>query len=130
MSAFAPVGLVQPQFSYGRSNLTIPYNELLHGRGPEAGGFSQDFNYFSLGSKTFGPGDSLDPHFHAGQHEVVVMVRGELLVTVGSANVTMRAGDKVVLEPGVIHGFLNRGAEWAEIAYLKFPPNSEDVTWV
>ena len=45
--------------------------------------------------------------------DYVTILRGEVVLVVGGTEVTLRAGDSVVQQPGVPHDWQNRSAERA-----------------
>src|SRR4051812_40543843 len=56
-------------------------------------------------------------HRHAKQEERIAIVRGELRIVVGDAGArTLRAGQEVILPPGVPHVWWNESGEEAEVA--------------
>jgi quercetin dioxygenase-like cupin family protein len=55
---------------------------------------------------------SLDTHA-TDTLDFVTILRGEVTLLVGGDEVTLRPGDSAVQQPGVLHDWQNRTAEWA-----------------
>jgi quercetin dioxygenase-like cupin family protein len=61
------------------------------------------------------PGAAAPLHFHPRQVERWTVVEGEAEFRVGREKRRARAGDRLVVEPGVAHAFANPGGEIAHI---------------
>ena len=86
--------------------------------------------YFSsdrlvLATSTLAPGQksSRDPG-HAGAHEVVYCVRGEITLEIGDGDgefLRLMAGDGALVREGVAHAVFNTGGETAEMVWCTAP---------
>src|SRR5918992_4619855 len=56
-----------------------------------------------------GPFEGASPHFHKEHVDVFFVLEGELEVLNGTETVRAGAGTSVVVPPGIVHGFDNRG---------------------
>ena len=63
----------------------------------------------TVGLATFGPGKSNAEHIHPNCEEVVYVLDGEVVHTLGEQRTTLRAGDLIVVPRGVPHRLLNAG---------------------
>ena len=58
---------------------------------------------------SYEPGKSVQRHAHEHTEQVMVVVDGEVDVTIGDETTTLRAGDVCVMNPGVEHELYSEG---------------------
>jgi transcriptional regulator with XRE-family HTH domain len=76
---------------------------------------------YSVIAPNEGSGDEL--YTHGGEEECVVVVTGRLRVTLESETFALGAGDSLLLDPGVPHGFLNPGSRPTTVIWAIAPPS-------
>ncbi|MGH3740896.1 MAG: helix-turn-helix domain-containing protein, partial [Micromonosporaceae bacterium] len=71
----------------------------------------------------FDPGGSTGPeqYSHSGTHEVVVVLRGEMVVELHQDRHVLRAGDSIDFDSSRPHRLLNDSAETAEVHWIVGP---------
>jgi mannose-6-phosphate isomerase-like protein (cupin superfamily) len=72
-----------------------------------------------------GPGEGPRLHRHPYE-EVFIVLEGESTFTVGAARVAARAGQVVIVRPGVAHAFVNSGA--GRLRQIDIHPSGSFVT--
>ena len=68
-----------------------------------------------------GSGEEL--YTHGGDEECVVVVTGRLRVTLESESFSLDAGDSLLLDPGLPHGFLNLASKPTTVIWAIAPPS-------
>jgi quercetin dioxygenase-like cupin family protein len=102
---------------------------LVKGERPEL-----DFLEFDVGPGFEGPG----PHYHEAHVDSFYVLEGELELQLGSETVRAGAGTFVLVPPGIVHAFTNRGPGRARflnvhapergfVDYLRARARGEDV---
>ncbi|HEY5812838.1 MAG TPA: cupin domain-containing protein [Terrimicrobiaceae bacterium] len=71
-----------------------------------------------------GPGQSTgeEPEAHKKSDQVMLLVSGELSAEIGGKRSRLKAGDVIIVPPGVKHKFSNRGQEPAVTFNVYSPP--------
>ena len=69
----------------------------------------------TVGRVTIKPGKSNPRHCHDTCEEVLYLLQGKLLHTIGEEKVEMCAGDTLVVPPGVMHNAFNTGEDEADM---------------
>lgn len=69
-----------------------------------------------------GSGSGAEPYTHPGEEECVVVLSGDLSVSVGSDSHSLAAGDSLLIDPQIEHGFHNPGAVDAVVLWVMTPP--------
>lgn len=62
------------------------------------------------------------PESHQGSEQVVLLIEGELSAEIGGKHFRMKAGDVVVIQPGMKHRFTNRGDQPVVTFNVYSPP--------
>jgi quercetin dioxygenase-like cupin family protein len=94
-------GSASPFHSWeGRQPLSLIPRVSLHASGGEQ---------VLLCRVRYEPGAHVPRHSHEQTEQVMLMLEGELEMTVGSRKRTIRAGDSVVVNPGVEHELWSEG---------------------
>jgi len=75
--------------------------------------WGNDYNQgvMSAAVETIMPGKKIPLHIHKNSEELIYILRGEGLETLGSTSSPVRKGDLVVVTPGTVHGLENTGNE-------------------
>jgi mannose-6-phosphate isomerase-like protein (cupin superfamily) len=63
-----------------------------------------------------------EPEAHKASDQVLLLVEGELSAEIAGARLRMKAGDVVIISPGIKHKFMNRGNEPAVTFSVYSPP--------
>jgi quercetin dioxygenase-like cupin family protein len=75
------------------------------------------------GLNAFEPGQQHEPHAHAGQDKLYLILEGAAIVTVGEETATLASGDVAFAPAGVVHAVRNPGpARLVVMAVLAPPP--------
>jgi len=75
---------------------------------------------------TLRPRESLRPHYHVEPtEEVCVVVRGQLTVNAKGQALKCRAGEAIVIPPGVPHTVVNKSRTTATALFCFAPPQAE-----
>lgn len=82
----------------------------------------------SLAEATVPPGGETVEHYHRTTEEIYVFVSGEGRMRLGDEEAEIRAGDTVVIPPGVKHKLWNRGSEPLVLLCCCAPPYSDADT--
>jgi len=82
----------------------------------------------SLAEATVPPGGETVEHFHRTTEEIYVFTTGEGRMRLGDEEADVRAGDTVVIPPGVRHKLWNPGSEPLVLLCCCAPPYSHDDT--
>lgn len=82
----------------------------------------------SLAEATVPPGGETVEHFHREAEEIYHFVAGAGRMRLGSQEAAVRAGDTVVIAPGVNHKLWNSGDEPLVLLCCCAPPYSHDDT--
>lgn len=102
-----------------------PYEALLFS---DSGGLTQ----FGAFEEILPPGSASSlKHWHAGEDEMVYMLKGELTVTEGDRTYPLRAGEAATFKAGVPHGHClrNDGAEAARYLVIGTRSTGDTVTY-
>jgi mannose-6-phosphate isomerase-like protein (cupin superfamily) len=73
------------------------------------------------------PGEQVRRHSHDVE-EVILVVRGRMVATLGDETHQLESGDALVAPAGVVHGFANPGPDDLEIA-AAFPSAAPETFW-
>jgi transcriptional regulator with XRE-family HTH domain len=72
---------------------------------------------------TLAPGDAHASESHvAGTRELLVVIEGEVVLTVAGEEAVLGAGDAVTFPGDGVHGYRNDGTTWARFALTVFEP--------
>jgi mannose-6-phosphate isomerase-like protein (cupin superfamily) len=82
----------------------------------------------SLAHATVPPGGETFEHFHREAEEIYHFVAGAGRMRLGGQEADVRAGDTVVIAPGLPHKLWNPGGEPLELLCCCAPPYSHDDT--
>ena len=82
----------------------------------------------SLAEATVPPGGETVEHFHRETEEIYHFVQGSGLMRLGSQEARVRAGDSVVIAPGLPHKLWNTGDEPLVLLCCCAPPYSHEDT--
>lgn len=82
----------------------------------------------SLAEATVWVGDATDEHYHPVAEELYFFLAGVGRLRVGDEQRDVRAGDCVLIAPGVVHKLVNAGAEPLRLLCCCAPPWSPDDT--
>jgi mannose-6-phosphate isomerase-like protein (cupin superfamily) len=82
----------------------------------------------SLAEATVPPGGETVEHFHREIEEIYHFVQGSGLMRLGSQEARVRAGDSVVIAPGLPHKLWNTGDEPLVLLCCCAPPYSHEDT--
>jgi mannose-6-phosphate isomerase-like protein (cupin superfamily) len=82
----------------------------------------------SLAEATVPPGSATIRHFHRTSEEIYTFTRGMGRMWLGEDEAEVRAGDTVVIPPGVPHQLLNTGPDPLVLLCCCAPPYSNDDT--
>jgi mannose-6-phosphate isomerase-like protein (cupin superfamily) len=82
----------------------------------------------SLAEATVPPGGETIEHFHRTSEEIYFFTAGAGRMRLGDEEAEVRAGDTVVIAPGVKHKLFNTGAEPLVLLCCCAPPYSDDDT--
>ncbi len=69
----------------------------------------------TLGRVVIQPGKQNDRHMHPAAEEVLYLLSGELVHTLGDEEVAMAAGDTIVVPPDTFHNARNTGSVPADM---------------
>jgi len=69
---------------------------------------------FELRRFRISPGGKIPPHMHPDIEHIQYVLRGRYRVRLGEKEVTVSAGDAILIPAGTVHGYLNDGGEDAE----------------
>lgn len=72
------------------------------------------------------PGEVIDKEKHEHVEQLIFLLKGNCLVTLGDAEVQMKEGDVVVVSPDTWHEVKNNGDTHALIYTVYTPPNHID----
>ena len=82
----------------------------------------------SLAQATVPPGARTEAHYHRTIEEIYLFTAGRGRMTLGGEEDEVRAGDCVVIAPGVEHDLLNDGPEPLVLLCCCSPPYSNEDT--
>jgi mannose-6-phosphate isomerase-like protein (cupin superfamily) len=82
----------------------------------------------SLAEATVPPGEETAEHFHRASEEIYHFVAGEGRMRLGPQEAPVRAGDTVVIAPGIPHKLWNTGEEPLVLLCCCAPPYSHEDT--
>ena len=82
----------------------------------------------SLAEATVPPGGETIEHFHRTSEEIYFFTAGAGRMRLGVEEAEVRAGDTVVIAPGVKHKLFNAGAEPLVLLCCCSPPYADDDT--
>jgi mannose-6-phosphate isomerase-like protein (cupin superfamily) len=82
----------------------------------------------SLAEATVPPGGETVEHYHRNSEEIYLFVRGEGDMRLDEDEGEVRAGDAVVIPPGVRHKLWNRGPEPLVLLCCCAPPYRDEDT--
>jgi mannose-6-phosphate isomerase-like protein (cupin superfamily) len=82
----------------------------------------------SLAEATVPPGRATIPHFHRISEEIYTFLTGMGRMWLGDDEAEIRAGDTVVIPPGVPHKLVNTGPDPLVLLCCCAPPYSHDDT--
>jgi mannose-6-phosphate isomerase-like protein (cupin superfamily) len=82
----------------------------------------------SLAEATVPPGGETVEHFHRTSEEIYHFISGAGRMRLGSEEADVRAGDTVVIAPGLRHKLVNPGAEPLVLLCCCAPPYSDEDT--
>ena len=82
----------------------------------------------SLAEATVPPGGETVEHFHRTSEEIYCFTAGAGRMRLGDEEAAVRAGDTVVIAPGMRHKLFNDGAEPLVLLCCCAPPYSDDDT--
>jgi mannose-6-phosphate isomerase-like protein (cupin superfamily) len=82
----------------------------------------------SLAEATVPPGGETVEHFHRTSEEIYYFVAGAGRMRLGEVEDDVRAGDTVVIAPGLRHKLFNPGAEPLVLLCCCAPPYSDEDT--
>jgi mannose-6-phosphate isomerase-like protein (cupin superfamily) len=82
----------------------------------------------SLAQATVPPGASTEAHYHLRSEEIYLFTAGAGRLRLGDEEGPVRAGDCVVIAPGVEHQLVNDAAEPLVLMCCCAPPYSNDDT--
>jgi quercetin dioxygenase-like cupin family protein len=88
---------------------------------PPVSGVRADDAELAIGTQRFAPGQTMRAHYHRTYREVVIVMSGEIVLVVDGRELSMRAGDKCVVERESVHEVRNVSDADAELTYLKVP---------
>jgi mannose-6-phosphate isomerase-like protein (cupin superfamily) len=89
---------------------------------------SGNSSHQSLAEATVPPGGETVEHFHRTSEEIYHFVAGAGRMRLGAEEADVRAGDTVVIAPGLHHQLLNPGSEPLVLLCCCAPPYSDDDT--
>jgi mannose-6-phosphate isomerase-like protein (cupin superfamily) len=84
----------------------------------------------SLAEATVPPGGETVEHYHRTTEEIYLFTRGEGRMRLGDHEADVRAGDTVVITPGVRHKLWNRGSDPLVLLCCCAPPYRDADTVV
>jgi mannose-6-phosphate isomerase-like protein (cupin superfamily) len=83
---------------------------------------SEDTSRFNLAIITIAPGHSgPEPHSHEDEDDTFFLLDGELTFTVENETLTAEPGTLVLVPPGLVHTFENKGSEPARFLNIHAP---------
>ncbi|HYI20826.1 MAG TPA: cupin domain-containing protein [Solirubrobacteraceae bacterium] len=82
----------------------------------------------SLAQATVPPGSATEAHFHRVTEEIYFFTRGAGLMILGEQESEVRAGDCVVIPPGLPHQLINESDEPLVLLCCCAPPYRHDDT--
>ena len=82
----------------------------------------------SLAEATVPPGGATIEHFHRTSEEIYLFTKGMGRMRLGEQEAPVRAGDAVVIAPGMPHKLLNTGPEPLVLLCCCAPPYSHEDT--
>jgi mannose-6-phosphate isomerase-like protein (cupin superfamily) len=82
----------------------------------------------SLAQATVPPGAATEAHYHRTSEEIYLFTAGAGRMILGDDEAAVRAGDCVVIPPGVEHQLVNDGAAELVLLCCCSPPYSHDDT--
>ena len=82
----------------------------------------------SLAEATIQPGGETAEHYHRAAEEIYYFVAGAGRMRLGAQEDDVRAGDTVVIAPGLAHKLFNPGAEPLVLLCCCSPPYSDEDT--
>ena len=74
---------------------------------------------------TLGPGEGHAFHKHPGQEEMIIVKRGEITQFLEKESATLKPGDSVFIDEGVVHASYNDGSEAADLQVVIGPSLGE-----
>ena len=74
---------------------------------------------------TLGPGEGHAFHKHPGQEEMIIVKRGEITQFLEKESATLKPGDSVFIDEGVVHASYNDGTETAHLQVVIGPSLGE-----
>ncbi len=89
-----------------------------------------------IGRTTKEPGPC-EPFFHKRDHEdIILMLRGSFIIRVGNEDVTLNAGDTLIIPPHTVHSPIAAGPEGCELVGMSvasvriFDPAGKERDWL
>ena len=82
----------------------------------------------SLAQATVPPGKTTEAHYHRTSEEIYLFTAGAGRMILGDEEAAVRAGDCVVIPPGVAHQLVNDGAAPLLLLCCCSPPYSDEDT--
>jgi quercetin dioxygenase-like cupin family protein len=73
------------------------------------------------------PGEHVDEHTHASEHQILVVISGEVGASVDGDHVTLTEGSVLCIPPGARHSLWNQGPEAARVLDMYTPAGFERV---
>ena len=74
---------------------------------------------------TLEPGEGHDFHRHDGQEEMIIVKQGEVTQFLERDSSTLRPGDSVYIDEGVVHASFNEGSETAHLQVVIGPSRGD-----
>jgi mannose-6-phosphate isomerase-like protein (cupin superfamily) len=84
----------------------------------------------SLAQATVPPGAATERHYHRTSEEIYLFTAGAGRMSLGAEEAPVRAGDCVVIAPGIEHQLFNDGPEPLVLLCCCAPPYSHDDTFL
>lgn len=66
--------------------------------------------------------EGVKAHYHASHDEIVYVISGKGVMTVGLETRALKAGDLIYLERGILHSVVNKGAQSLVALSIMSPP--------
>src|SRR2546426_10701129 len=74
---------------------------------------------------TLEPGEGHDFHKHPGQEEMIIVKQGQITQFIEQESTTLKPGDSVFLDEGVVHASFNEAGETAHLQVVIGPSLGE-----
>jgi quercetin dioxygenase-like cupin family protein len=74
---------------------------------------------------TLEPGEGHDFHKHPGQEEMIIVKQGEITQFIEQESTTLKPGDSVFLDEGVVHASFNEAGDTAHLQVVIGPSLGE-----